>query len=131
MKSKKKTPLTAIYNETPEGISVYCAELDLYTDGKDMGEAKEKLFSLTYEYYHVLRKNEKKLDPIMKSHFDYYKTVLLPALPKECIGCIANPFESPSILRILWAPLKYWFQERFGKGRKWPELSSIVKFSPS
>ncbi|MCI2432711.1 hypothetical protein LM602_09280, partial [Candidatus Acetothermia bacterium] len=60
--------------------SVYCPELDLYTDGITEQEAQERFASLLLEYYGFLIQHPDKLDESMREHLVFYERELLPEL---------------------------------------------------
>ena len=72
--------LTIQFHHTPEGVYVYCPELDLYTDGVDQADAERMFISLLFEYYDALRLNADKLDDTMLSHLEFYERRLFPEM---------------------------------------------------
>ena len=70
--------LTVNMEQTPEGVFVYCPELDIYTAGADQAEAERKFVSLLFEYYDTLDHNRARLDEIMRSHLEFYERKLFP-----------------------------------------------------
>lgn len=131
----KKALLSVILNKTPEGVSVYCPELDIQTDGPDKDGAMEALFEAITDYYHVLKKNQGQLSQNMRRHLEIYETKLIPALPKECVGCVLNPFESPSFFRLTRELFSFWLysrRERRKKKEEWlRDFSAVLKLSES
>ncbi len=72
--------LTVNMEQTPEGVFVYCPELDIYTAGADQAEAERKFVSLLFEYYDTLDHNRARLDEIMRSHLEFYERKLFPEM---------------------------------------------------
>ncbi len=79
-KRKKDHLLNLQIRKTPEGVSIYCPELDLYTDGVTEQEAQERFASLLLEYYDFLVRHPDRLDETMREHLDFYERQLLPEL---------------------------------------------------
>jgi hypothetical protein len=75
-----KPLLTLEFSQTPEGVFVYCPELDIYTSGVDRFEAERKFASLIFEYYEALSQNREKLDEIIEAHLLFLEKEFFPQL---------------------------------------------------
>lgn len=107
---------------TPEGVSIHCPELDLYTDGATEQEAHEQFASLLLEYYDFLIRHPSKLDEIMRAHLTFYEQELLPKLLSLTDE---HGWYARHLLKQLETPQK--------KAEMWQRAltSNLVKLSPA
>ncbi|MFB0533966.1 MAG: hypothetical protein ACETWR_03175 [Anaerolineae bacterium] len=75
-----KPLLTVEFHKTPEGVHIYCPELDIYTDGLNQADAERMFVSLLFEYYDALRLNRERLDDVMRSHLEFYERQFFPEM---------------------------------------------------